>query len=98
VAGADSVRAVISSLSDRLAAVRVGDRPSQLRAVDLLETMLLRDLCGLSWERVGLATGVALATAHRRYQLHRIELARGGEYASAAVDTAQAVVRRFVTQ
>ena len=82
----------------RLDFSKVGDRPSQLRAVDLLETMLLRDLCGLSWERIGLATGVTLSTAHRRYQLHRIELARGGDYAHAAVDAAQAAVLRFVTQ
>lgn len=95
VTGMDSARRALAHLEPRLAGIRFGTRQTQIGAAELIETMLLRDLCGMPWQEVGRACGVSLTAAHYRYQLHRTQFALAGNYAETAVEAAQRAIKEF---
>ena len=98
VVGADSVRRAVADLTGALSETRIDTRRSRLRAAEILETMLFRDLCGMPWREAAKSTGVSVPTAHRRYQLHCAEFILGGAYAALAVQAVQRSAREFVSR
>jgi hypothetical protein len=96
VAGPQSVHRAVGDLAPLLGEIRIGGAPSASGAREILHTMLLRDLCGMTWRAVGDATGVSASAARERYRRHRAELATRDDYARAAVETARRAVKAFL--
>jgi len=59
--------------------IRVGRR-NEIDLTSVLEVGLLRDLSGLPWVEIARRIDASPAAAKRRYEIHRREIAEGGDY------------------
>jgi REP element-mobilizing transposase RayT len=85
----DSVRWSLTQIAPRLASTKTRLAGSRLTTTAILETMMLRDLCGLRLRDVARLTRVSLPTAHRRCQLHQAAMEHDPDYAGLAIQAAR---------
>ena len=94
----DDVARVIAEARSAEGDWRVAASRKSVCAWPQLQTALLRDLCGSSWEEIGTRTGVSLNGARKAYQRHRDCIGDLAEYGErSAVLAAQALGRCYRT-
>ena len=91
VVGHQSVQAALTDFRDQVAGMTLGRRRG-VPAQSVLQVMLLRDLCAMSFAEVARTACISAETAKHRYRMHCAAVLSNSAYAVVA----QTVVRRAV--